>query len=92
MSYCRIGRKSDVYLIGTKGGWECISCKLAGMIDTQLGYKMRGFTNLKTHRAVREHFQSHIDAGHKVPTSAIQRIEREKRTDTASSEDKNDRS
>jgi hypothetical protein len=64
MSYCRMGNDSDVYLIGTYGGWQCCGCKLISKL-------------LKSREEVLEHLNEHKKMGDKVPIRAIKRLKSE---------------
>lgn len=66
MSYCRIDAKSDVYAYSNIfGGYDIIVADSGLLIHVETLLEFRQtLTNLK-------------DAGHKVPKSAIERIDRE---------------
>jgi len=66
MSYCRFSSRSDLYLIATNGGFECLACKL---IPEEYS-SWHG----KSHREAYEHLLAHRDRQHKVPADAIRRI------------------
>ena len=65
MSYCRFGPDSDLYVVPTMDGYQCIACKL---LDED-------YATWSTEDAgeLYSHFLDHRDAGHKVPISAIKR-------------------
>lgn len=69
MSYCRMnGTDSDVYVIASRYGWECVACSLAGdRYGLIVGSRERMLIHLELHRS----------KGHQVPAHAIERLERE---------------
>lgn len=65
MSYARLGPDSDVYFYVTDlGRFECCWCRLHG----------RAVVTVEGHDAALEHLQRHLDAVHKVPAEAIERL------------------
>jgi len=75
MSYARKGEDSDVYVVGTGYGIECINCLLkpryrfgTGMCDMHLS------TVCQTPDHMLAHLVKHRSRGHKVPESAMKRL------------------
>jgi hypothetical protein len=67
VSYCRAGKYSDVYLIGTREGQvECCGCCL---IDDH-----RFFSYTGTASEMLLHLDAHLEHGDKVPHYAIERL------------------
>lgn len=72
MSYCRFFSGSDVYMYPHAGGFiVCSACQLEN--NDFSGDSPRFFTRTEA----LEHLREHEEAGHNVPDSAIQRLERE---------------
>jgi hypothetical protein len=75
MSYARKGENSDVYVISTGYGYECINCLLkpryrlgTGMINLHLS------TICQTPDHMLMHLKKHLKKGHKVPERATKRL------------------
>lgn len=66
MSYCRKGHDSDLYIIGTRDGYECLACPL--LDDHESSF----FTNSEF---LWWHVQEHLAEGHKVPEDTLMRIQ-----------------
>lgn len=81
MSYARMGKDSDVYVLGLimVDGYTCMACKLTeerevfneGLNRT---FRVRGDTTVDTPQDMIAHLKEHMDAGHKVPKDAIKRL------------------
>lgn len=78
MSYARKGEDSDVYVVGTGYGIECVNCFLkprykfgTGMCDMHLSTVCQTPDHMLTHLA------KHRSRGHKVPESAMKRLQLE---------------
>ena len=67
MSYCRFSSFSDLYVIATQWGYECLNCSLAEDDDAVVWH-------CKTRMELYKHLLDHRDKGHKVPADAIRRI------------------
>jgi hypothetical protein len=68
MSYCRKNAESDVYLYPSSYSIVCCGCLfLSAKQDDIFG----------TEREAIDHLRMHIQAGHKVPQSAIDRLKEE---------------
>ena len=74
MSYCRKGNDSDLYVLSTGYGFECVSCLLRSKYE---GYNMHMSTVRKTRKQMLKHLSEHEAAGHKVPKRAITRLQNE---------------
>ena len=74
MSYVRWGHDSEVYVFFHAGGWfQCEECKLIPTPkkdSPESAYHFRTMTG----RAMAEHLEAHLSAGHKVPAYAIQAL------------------
>ena len=69
MSYCRWSEESDIYLFHHYQGFlECCGCALKGE-DL--------FFHANTRSKMLTHLEAHIEAGHRVPPDAIDRLEEE---------------
>ncbi len=66
MSYCRKGHDSDLYIIGTRDGYECLACPLLDDLESCF------FTNSEF---LWWHVQEHLAEGHKVPEDTLMRIQ-----------------
>ena len=66
MAYARWGGVSDVYVYDTVGGMVCCGCR---MEDS--GYGPTSKVEMLAH------MKDHIEAGHTVPSSCIERLELE---------------
>ena len=78
MSYCRMGKDSDLYVLHAGYGFECVNCKLQPKYQ---GYGMHMSTVRKTRKQMIKHINQHIEAGHKVPERAISRLNNEIRNE-----------
>lgn len=70
MSYVRWGNESDVYVYFHVGGWfQCEECKLLlpPADSPEKDFHFRSMTG----KAMAEHLEGHVAAGHKVPAYAI---------------------
>ena len=83
MSYCRMSKNSDVYVIATGDGkgnaaWECVACPLAPEDE-------KGHPSPLLHSRVDmiSHLAEHLAANHKVPARAIIRLAKELAKDIA---------
>lgn len=80
MSYCRATSKdSDVYVVETHDGWECVGCSRAPREESVLGsdLKIKGSCFCTTRREMVEHLLGHRLLGNKVPLRALVRLEQE---------------
>lgn len=69
MSYARKGLDaSDVYVYATGDDWVCHGCTLA----------VAGNVHCDSPGAMVTHLEAHTAAGHTVPASALDRLERER--------------
>ena len=66
MSYCRFGPDSDLYVIETIDGYQCIACKL--LDDDYATWSTEDAGELYSH------LLDHQEAGHKVPLAAVRRV------------------
>jgi len=66
MSYCRKGHDSDLYILGTRDGYECLACPF---LD---GHESTSFPDSDS---LWWHVQDHLAEGHKVPEDTLMRIE-----------------
>lgn len=67
MSYCRFSKDSDVYMYAHyQGGIDCCACRLEGR-SVRLSDVVDAL----------EHLQQHVDAGHKVPSYAVDQLAEE---------------
>ncbi len=64
MSYARLGPDSDVYIVSTGDTVTCTWCKLHGDFEAD-------------RVAMLEHLKRHVEAGHKVPDYALDRLRTE---------------
>lgn len=77
MSYCRFSNDSDIYLFcNTAGYYECCACKLAKR-------EWDSFT-CKTRKAIINHLDKHLKAGHKVPPRSFARLFKEQKLENPS--------
>ena len=65
MSYCRKGDDSDLYIIGTGDGFECLACPHLEHYES---------FRCKTVGEMYEHAIGHQHAQHKVPLDALDRL------------------
>lgn len=79
MSYCRLGTDSDVYIystiVVTPEPHRGIVCCLCSLHEVEGEYYVTA-TN-KPAREMHIHLLKHVDAGHKVPQRAFDRLEKE---------------
>jgi len=66
VSYCRKGKDSDLYIIGTGDGWECLCCDLL-----ESPYESVHFNTIK---GLWDHIIDHDRNGHIVPERVIDRV------------------
>lgn len=73
MSYIRWGDDSDVYVYAhTQGGVCCCACILNAPVN-----QLYPDTACISANAMLDHLQEHINAGHKVPPVALERLRRD---------------
>ena len=78
MSYCRKnGVDSDVYVIGTKLGWECLAYPNPENGPSVIGVPMRVCGFSLTREGMLKHLLNHRAEGDKVPQSALDRLREE---------------
>ena len=72
MSYCRFASDSDVFLLSTRDGIECLECRLEGGVT---------YRALPTKHDAVLHLVEHLAVGHRVPVRAFDRLLTEIATD-----------
>ena len=72
MSYCRMGKQSDVHAIESSMGIMCVACKLTHQPDKDVEN-----VTIRSHESMLQHLAIHKASGHKVPNSAIRQIQSE---------------
>ena len=77
MAYCRKGPDSDLYVIGTGDGYECLCCPLTETVEVINGAKMYGSRHFRNISHLYSHLLDHVGAGHNVPQDALDRVEAE---------------
>lgn len=76
MSYARFSDDSSVYVfLAVNGHLECCACLFAGGFGG-------GYCAYST-QAMLDHLQEHIDAGHDVPDSCIERLKENREANDA---------
>lgn len=66
MSYCRFGPSSDLYVVATADGYQCISCRL--LKEEYTTWSCNDVKQLYIH------LLDHRDLGHQVPVNAFKRV------------------
>ncbi len=67
MSYCRFGPDSDLYVVRTGDGYQCICCPSEEGDDYKSWYG-------DTLEDLLNHLVDHVGEGHKVPHAAMERV------------------
>jgi hypothetical protein len=75
MAFCRFGKDSDTYVIGTVESLQCLACRITGEPDSD-GIR-RGLFETKSRSGMASHLLDHRKQGFNVPQTAIMRLGRE---------------
>ena len=78
MSYCRRGEDSDVYIVSTGYGYECVNCLLKPRYNSAVNMANSHLSTVcQTQDHMLIHIKKHQRAGHLVPERAIKRLQTE---------------